>query len=88
MRLSDFGVTGLADVRAEIVRQADLTLHPVPLSFRDVEDFIAERGIAMSYETIRRWLKHFGPIIAAELQAPSKSAFRNSSQPTPPSTTL
>jgi transposase-like protein len=28
----------------------------------------------MSYETIRRWLKHFGPIIAAELQSAVPSA--------------
>jgi transposase-like protein len=32
------------------------------LSFRDVEDLLAERGIAVSYETIRRWVAHFGPI--------------------------
>jgi putative transposase len=38
------------------------------LSFRDVEDLLAERGIAISYETIRRWVNHFGPSIAAELR--------------------
>src|SRR6266481_9221984 len=38
------------------------------LSFRDVEDLLAERGIAISYETVRRWVNHFGPIIAAELR--------------------
>jgi transposase-like protein len=27
------------------------------LSFRDVEDLLAERGIAVSYETVRRWVK-------------------------------
>ena len=37
-------------------------------SFRDVEDLLAERGIAISYETVRRWVNHFGPIIAAELR--------------------
>jgi hypothetical protein len=31
------------------------------LSFRDVEDLLAERGIAVSYETVRRWVNHFGP---------------------------
>ena len=30
------------------------------LSFRDVEDLLAERGIAVSYETVRRWVNHFG----------------------------
>jgi putative transposase len=29
---------------------------------------LAERGIAISYETVRRWVNHFGPIIAAELR--------------------
>jgi putative transposase len=38
------------------------------LSFRDVEDLSAERGIAVSYETIRRWVNHFGPMIAADLR--------------------
>jgi hypothetical protein len=36
------------------------------LSFRDIEDLLAERGIAVSYETVRRWVKHFGPMIAAQ----------------------
>ena len=38
------------------------------LSFRDVEDLLAERGIIVSYETIRRWVDHFGPLIAADLR--------------------
>ena len=45
-----------------------LALCPVPLSFRDVEDLLAERGIMVSYETVRRWVKHFGPMIAADLR--------------------
>jgi putative transposase len=40
----------------------------VVLSFRDVEDLLAERGVAISYETVRRWVNHFGPSIAAELR--------------------
>jgi transposase-like protein len=38
------------------------------LSFRDVEDLLAERGIMVSYETVRRWVNHFGPKIAADLR--------------------
>jgi putative transposase len=38
------------------------------LSFRDVEDLLAERGIAVSYETVRRWVNHFGPMIAGHLR--------------------
>ena len=32
------------------------------LSFHDVEDLMAERGIDVSYETIRRWVDKFGRI--------------------------
>src|SRR5882762_6916385 len=38
------------------------------LSFRDVEDLLSERGIAVSYVTVRRWVNHFGPSIAAVLR--------------------
>jgi len=39
------------------------------LSYRDIEDLLAERGIEVSYETIRRWVSAFGPMIARRLQA-------------------
>jgi putative transposase len=39
-----------------------------PLSFRDVEELLAERGIDVSYETIRRWVAKFGPQLAEELR--------------------
>src|SRR5215216_73477 len=39
------------------------------LSLRDVEDLLAERGIVVSYETIRRWVGSFGPAIARGLRA-------------------
>ena len=35
---------------------------------RDVEDLLAERGIAVSCESIRRWVNHFGPTIAVDLR--------------------
>ena len=38
------------------------------MSFRDVEDLLAERGILVSYESVRRWVNHFGPMIAADLR--------------------
>ena len=38
------------------------------LSFRDVEDLLAERRITVSYETVRRWVNHFGLAIAADLR--------------------
>src|SRR6266581_4494569 len=52
----------------EIIDQAIWLYLRFTLSFRDVEDLLAERGIAISYETVRRWVNHFGPIIAAELR--------------------
>jgi transposase-like protein len=39
------------------------------LSYRDVEDLLAERGVEVSYETIRRWVATFGPVIARRLRA-------------------
>ena len=39
-----------------------------PHGVADVEDLLAERGIAVSYETVRRWVNHFGPVIAADLR--------------------
>ena len=38
------------------------------LSYRDVEDMLAERGIDVSYETVRRWALKFGGIIARKLR--------------------
>src|ERR687889_2235414 len=38
------------------------------LSYRDVEDLLAERGLDVSYETIRRWGLRFGPAIARRLR--------------------
>ena len=38
------------------------------LSFRDVEDLLAERGLDLSYETVRRWVLKFGPAIAKRLR--------------------
>src|SRR5471030_1057057 len=49
----------------EIIQQAIWLYLRFTLSFRDVEDLLAERGIAVSYETVRRWVNHFGPMIAA-----------------------
>jgi putative transposase len=52
----------------EIIRQAIWLYLRFSLSLRDVEDLLAERGITVSYETVRRWVNHFGPIIAADLR--------------------
>jgi putative transposase len=39
------------------------------LSYRDVEELLAERGLDVSYETVRRWVLKFGPLIARRLRA-------------------
>src|SRR6201996_2779206 len=39
-----------------------------PLSLRNVEDLLAERGIEVSYETVRFWWNRFGPMFAAEIR--------------------
>src|SRR5216684_3355905 len=38
------------------------------LSYRDVEELLAERGLGVSYETVRRWVLKFGPRIARKLR--------------------
>src|ERR1700677_2587840 len=53
---------------SEIIRQAIWLYLRFTLSLRDVEDLLAERGIIVSYETVRRWVNHFGPRIATGLR--------------------
>src|SRR2546430_6817556 len=38
------------------------------LSYRDVEDLLAERGLDISYESVRSWVLKFGPAIARALR--------------------
>ena len=39
-----------------------------PLSLRNVEDLLHQRGIDVSYETVRFWWNRFGPMFAAEIR--------------------
>ena len=52
----------------EIISYAVWVYHRFCLSFRDVEDLLAERGIIVSYETIRLWCQKFGPDYARKLK--------------------
>jgi putative transposase len=52
----------------EIISYAIWAYHRFCLSFRDVEDLLAERGIIVSYETIRQWCQKFGPDYARKLK--------------------
>jgi transposase-like protein len=51
-----------------IIRHAVWLYIRFTLSFRDVEDLLAERGLDVSYETVRRWVLKFGPLFARELR--------------------
>jgi putative transposase len=44
------------------------------LSYRDVEDLLAERGLDLSYETVRRQVLKFGPMIARRLRLASATS--------------
>jgi putative transposase len=52
----------------EIIRHAVWLYYRFCLSYRDVEDLLSERGIKVSYETIRRWCTRFGPTYANRLR--------------------
>src|SRR6202051_4358119 len=49
---------------AEIISHAVWLYHVFSLSLRDVELLLAERGVVVSYETVRRWCKKFGQSFA------------------------
>jgi hypothetical protein len=53
---------------SEIIQHAIWLYLRFTLSFRDVEDLLAEREIMVSYETVRRWVNYFGPRVAADLR--------------------
>jgi putative transposase len=46
------------------------------LSYRDVEDLLAERGLDGSYESVRRWVLKFGPSFARELAVDARNQRR------------
>lgn len=53
---------------AEVIRHAVWLYFRFSLSLRDVEELLAQRGIDVTYETIRCWTKKFGPLIARRLK--------------------
>lgn len=52
----------------EVIRLAVMMYVRFPLSLRNVEDLLHERGIDISYETVRFWWNRFGPMFAAEIR--------------------
>jgi putative transposase len=55
-------------IPAEIIQHAIWLYLRFTLSYRDVEELLAERGLDISYETVRRWVLKFGPLIAQRLR--------------------
>ena len=55
----------------EIIRLAVMMYIRFPLSLRQVEDLIHERGIDISHETVRFWWNRFRPLFAAEIRKKS-----------------
>src|SRR5205814_10285502 len=53
----------------EIIQHAIWLYLRFTLSFRDVEELLADRGIDVSHETVRRWVAVFRPMIARRLPA-------------------
>ena len=52
----------------EIISHAVWLYHRFALSFRDVEELMAERGVVVSYEAIRQWCQKFGPRYVGNLR--------------------
>jgi putative transposase len=56
------------DSSPEMIRTAVMMSVKCPLSLRNVEDLLAERGSDICYETVRLWWNRFGPMLAAEIR--------------------
>ena len=52
----------------EVIRLAVMMYVRYPLSLRQVEDLLFERGIDICHETVRLWWNRFGPMFAAEIR--------------------
>jgi putative transposase len=54
-----------------VIRHAVWLYMRFTLGYRDVEYLLAERGLDISYETVRGWVLKSGPLFARELRRPS-----------------
>ena len=64
----------------EIIRLAVMLYVRFPLSLRNVEDLLHERGIDVSHETVRFWWNRFGPMFAAEIRRKRAEGMRSVSR--------
>ena len=60
----------------EVIRLAVLMYVRFPLSLRNVEDLLFERGIDLCHETVRLWWSRFGPLFAADIRRRRVSRMR------------
>ena len=61
----------------EIIRLAVMMYVRFPLSLRNVEDLLHERGVDISHETVRFWWNRFGPMFAAEIRKKRSERLRS-----------
>ena len=61
---------------AGVIRLVVLMYVRFPLSLRNVEDLLFERGIDLCHETVRFWWNRFGPLFAADIRSQRVSRMR------------
>ena len=64
------------DSSPEVIRLVVMMYVRYPLSLRNVEDLLAQRGIDICHETVRLWWNRFGPMFAAEIRKKRVNAMR------------
>jgi putative transposase len=64
------------DSSPEVIRLVVMMYVKYPLSLRNVEDLLHERGIDICHETVRLWWRRFGPMFANEIRAKRVQAMR------------
>ena len=60
----------------EVIRLVVMMYVRFPLSLRNVEDLLFERGIDICHETVRHWWNRFGPLFAADVRRQRVSRMR------------
>lgn len=64
----------------DVIRLTVMMYVRYPLSLRQVEDLLHERGVDISYETVRAWWNRFGPMFAAEISKKRATTHQNWTQ--------
>ena len=64
----------------EIIRLAMMMYVRFPLSLRNVEDLLDERGIDGCHESVRHWWNRFGPMFASEIRKKRSQSMKQSPQ--------